>query len=164
MRKLGIFFVLLYLRLLAKSALALHKPYVIGIAGSVGKSSTKNALMAILKDSYSCEAVGNSETGIPLGILGIVPTSYSVSAWISMLLRAPIGIMHLKGIKYLVAEMGIDEPVPPKNMTYLLSILKPNIAVSLNVAIGDATPPHAMQFESILTSGQNFDRHEALLN
>ena len=130
-------------------ALKRHQPYIIGIAGSVGKSSTRNALFAILKDKAQTKMVGNSETGIPLGILGIAPYGYTTKNWVAMIIRAPFGLNYLKGTKYLIVEMGIDEPYPPKNMEYLLTILTPQIAIDLNVS---AT--HTMQFEKILTDIQ----------
>jgi len=137
---------LLYLKLLAKVALFIARPKIIGIAGSVGKSSTQSAIYAAIKDNVSAYAShGNSETGVPLGILGIKPTSYSFFSWIKMCLRAPFGIGNLLGKKYLVLEMGIDDPFPPKNMEYLLTIARPDIAISLNIA-----GPHLMQFEKLL--------------
>ena len=140
------YILLLYLKSLAKVALFIARPKIVGIAGSVGKSSTQSAIYAAIKDSVSAYAShGNSETGVPLGILGIKPTSYSFTSWIKMCARAPFGIGNLIGKKYLVLEMGIDDPFPPKNMEYLLTIARPAIAISLNIA-----GPHLMQFEKLL--------------
>ena len=146
MRNLATRCTLSYLRFLARLALKLHKPYIIGIAGSVGKSSARNALYSILKDVAPTRVVGNSETGIPLGILGITPQGYSKKDWGRMLLRAPLGLNYLKNTTYLIAEMGIDEPYPPKNMEYLLTICQPRISIDLN-----AEATHTMQFEKLLT-------------
>lgn len=140
---------LFYLRFFAQKALKKHQPTIIGIAGSVGKTSTRNAIEAILKDYFPVKSIGNSETGIPLGILGMKPESYSKIDWLKMLANSPLNTDFLKGTKYLIAEMGIDDPNPPKNMDYLLTILKPDIALSLNIA---AT--HTMQFEKALTKEQ----------
>lgn len=145
MKEVMIWPVLWYLRFLTKAAFLINRPKIIGIAGSIGKSSTRNAIFAVLKNYYKVKMVGNSETGIPLGILGITPKSYSTINWILMLFKAPFGIFNLKNIDYLIAEMGIDDPYPPKNMAYLLSILKPDIAISLNIC-----GPHLMQFEKTL--------------
>ena len=145
------YILLLYLKSLAKVALFIARPKIIGIAGSVGKSSTQQAIYAAIKDTVSAYAShGNSETGVPLGILGIKPTSYSFSSWVKMCIRSPFGIGNLLGKKYLVLEMGIDDPFPPKNMEYLLSIVKPDIAISLNIA-----GPHLMQFEKALKHEEN---------
>lgn len=146
MRNFAIWSVLYYLRFWARLALALHRPYVIGIAGSVGKSSTRNALFAVLKDYFSAKVVsGNSETGIPLGILGIEIDGFNKKNWLKTLCKAPLRIFNLRGVQYLVVEMGIDDPYPPKNMSYLLTIVKPDMSIDLN-----ATATHTQQFEKLL--------------
>jgi UDP-N-acetylmuramyl pentapeptide synthase len=152
-------FVLIYLRFLARIALVVHKPKIIGIAGTAGKSSTRNALEAVLQDHFVIKTVhGNSETGIPLGILGIEINGYGILSWLSMLIRAPFGLLYLGGTQYLIAEMGIDEPDPPKNMEYLLSILKPEIAIYLNEG-----SVHTMQFEK-LARGKTFKSEQEKIN
>ncbi len=135
MKSIAVSFILWYLRSIARFSLWLNRPTVIGIAGSVGKSSTRNSVYAALRDSVQVKMVsGNSETGLPLGLLGIKPSGYSPLHWITMLLRAPFGIVYLRGTTHVVVEMGVDGPFPPKNMEYLLSFVRPDIAVSLNVA------------------------------
>lgn len=149
MRKYLSFFILRYLHFFAKIALAQHKPTIIGITGTVGKSSVRNALQAILKTHYNIKSIGNSETGIPLDILGVSPHDYSVFDWLRMIILIPFGTFGLRKIDYLIAEMGIDDPYPPKNMSYLLTIIKPDIAIVLNVG-----PAHTMQFEKLLQEQQ----------
>lgn len=149
---------LTYLRFFAKKALEQHNPTIIGIAGSVGKSGTAHALFSVLKLHGSTKLVGNSETGIPLGILGIQPKDYTIADWLRMLVAAPQGIDHLQGTKYLIAEMGIDEPFPPKNMGYLLTILKPTIAVVLN-----ESATHSQQFEKALSDEERTKSDEEKL-
>lgn len=146
MKKLFVNAILFYIKFWAKTAIFIHKPTTIGIAGSVGKSSTRNAIYAILKDHASTRFVyGNSETGVPLGILGIGMEDYSLTTWIQTLIACPFRVLSIGKYKYMVVEMGIDDPMPPKNMNYLLSIIKPDIAISLNVS---AT--HTQQFEKLL--------------
>ncbi len=159
MRELSVWAVLFYLRFWARLALVLHRPYVIGVAGSVGKSSTRNALYAVLMDHFSVKVVsGNSETGVPLGILGITIEGFNKKNWLSVMLRAPLQINNLKKTQYLVVEMGIDDPYPPKNMTYLLTIVKPEMAIDLN-----ATATHTQQFEKVLKKHTK-DNLEFILN
>jgi len=150
-------FVIWYLRFIVHIALAINRPYIIGIAGSTGKSSTRNAIYSVIKDYYPTKFIfGNSEVGVPLGLLGITPGNYSFFDWARMLILAKFKIFNLVGVKYLVVEMGIDDPNPPKNMGYLLTIIKPDIAISINVS---AT--HTMQFEKLLLEKEkgraNFD-------
>lgn len=155
MKKQVINLTLSYLRFLAKRSLKKHRPKIIGVAGSVGKSSTSQAIDAILSNYFNTEVIGNSETGIPLGILGIDPKGFGKTDWASMLGKAALGNNHLNHIEYLIAEMGIDEPDPPKNMDYLLTILKPDIAISLN-----ASATHSMQFDK--TVPENITGEERL--
>lgn len=146
MRDKAVWIALFYLRFWARLALKLHRPYVIGVAGSVGKSSTRNALNAVLKDHFITKVVsGNSETGVPMGILGIKIEGFTKSKWLKTFLKAPFKINSLKKVQYLIIEMGIDDPYPPKNMSYLLTIVKPDMAIDLN-----ATATHTQQFEKVL--------------
>lgn len=146
MRNLLVWVILYYLRFWARIALKVHRPYVIGIAGSVGKSSTRNALHAVLKDHFITKVVsGNSETGVPFGILGLPIEGFDKKNWLQSLLKAPLGVTNLKKVQYLIVEMGIDDPEPPKNMSYLLTIIKPDMAIDLN-----ATATHTQQFEKLL--------------
>ncbi|MFH1826823.1 MAG: Mur ligase family protein [bacterium] len=141
--------VLRYLRFFAKLSLKIHKPTVIGITGSVGKSSTRNIIYGLLKDYFPTKMIskGNSETGIPLGILGLSPINYSKFDWIRMLTLSPFGLSYLSKTKYLIIEMGVDDPYPPKNMEFLLTIVKPAISIFLNVH-----PVHTMQFEKSISN------------
>lgn len=145
MRKYLTLIVLMYLRFFARKALTRHKPTIVGIAGSVGKSSTAHMLFSVLSLQGKTKLIGNSETGIPLGILGIQPKDYTIADWLRMLVAAPQGIDHLQGTTFLIAEMGIDDPFPPKNMGYLLTIIKPEIALVLN-----ESATHSQQFEKAL--------------
>ena len=51
-----------------------HKPVVIAITGSVGKTSTKEAIATVLKSKFNVRTAKknlNTEVGVPLTILGI---------------------------------------------------------------------------------------------
>lgn len=138
--------ILSYFRFWARLAINMHTPTVIGIAGAVGKSTARQALYAVLKGYKPTKMIeGNSETGIPLGILGLFPVTYSASEWISFVLMAPFRLQYLKLTDYLLVEMGIDGPFPPKNMEYLLTIVKPHVAILLN-----ESPAHVGNYEIAL--------------
>ncbi len=145
-RKALISLVLWYLRTVARLALAQSRATIIGIAGSVGKTSTREALYAILRDIAPTHMVsGNSETGVPLGLVGLFPHDYSPLDWLRMLFVAPFRIGFLRNMRYIIVEMGIDDPFPPKNMEYLLTIVQPHIGI-----ITEESATHTMQFEKIL--------------
>jgi UDP-N-acetylmuramoyl-tripeptide--D-alanyl-D-alanine ligase len=146
--------ILVYIRYFARKGISKHKPSVIGITGSVGKSSTRNIIYAALRDHVNVKVLdkGNSEIGIPLALLGLTSKSLgfqtvmtSIVDWARILRSAPFSADYLKGTQYVIAEMGVDEPDPPKNMGYLLTILKPQIAVFLNVF-----PAHTLQFDPVI--------------
>ncbi len=149
MKKLLISFVLFYLRLAAKIQIAKIKPKIIGIAGSSGKSSLTSLVAGILSEKYSVkQSLGkNSETGLPLDILGIHMTDFSPAAWLGAMLLVPIKLL-VNWTRYdmYIAEMGIDSPVEPKNMSYLLKIIQPTIGVVTNVSL-----EHSVYFEPYVT-------------
>ncbi len=159
-QKLGLIF-LHYIRILAKIHLAKLNLYrrilgrkkikKIGITGSAGKTSTMYAVVAALKDSFKVKysEKANSESGIPLNILGLQMQDFSLQDWFRV---AGLAILKLftnwEDYDVYVVEMGVDEPKEPKNMSYLLKIIRPDIGVFVSV-----TSVHAMQFEPICTSG-----------
>ncbi len=150
MKRIFLWCVVLYLFLWAKLALFIARPReVIGIAGSVGKSSTRILIYEILRGQFATAMLsGNSETGIALSALGIWPKDYSVGDWLRMLILAPFGIFHLVGKTHIIVEMGTDDFRPPKNMGFLLGLVKPTIAVHMN-----ATATHTEQFSQAVAGG-----------
>ena len=158
MKRLPSLLLLHYFRILAKIQLAKvrfllrlsgQKLTIIGITGSAGKTSTLLATEAVLKNHFKVKTSygSNSESGIPLNILGIKVTNYSLLAWLKYALTAPLMLLFNWG-KYQVyiVEMGIDEPTEPKNMSYLLRIIHPDIGVFLNVG-----QVHSMQFDTTVS-------------
>ncbi len=138
-------FVLIYLRLLAKLQLIKISPIIVGIGGASGKSSLSAIIASVLSSKYKVkQGQGkNSETGIPLDILGINPGNYTILDWIRILILGFIGIfVNWKHYDIYVAEMGIDGPNEPRNMSYLLKIIKPKIATLTNISF-----EHSVYFE-----------------
>src|SRR3989344_1014299 len=155
MKKLITTLLLLYIHIFAKLALVNNRATFIGITGSAGKTSARDMLFAILKDKYHTYAItkGNSETGVALGILGLKVESIgfsslhkSIKDWLRILILAPTRLRYLQQYDYVLVEMGIDDPFLPKNMSYLLDIVKPDIAVVLN-----AYGVHGENFEKVVS-------------
>lgn len=153
--------ILFYLRFLAKLQLIKVKPLIIGITGSAGKTSLRYAVAAILQDKYKVKmsSKANSETGIPLNILGFPPRSYAYRDWLWLL---PLALWQLltNWEKYdiYIVELGVDSPCPPKNMAYLLTIVQPKIGVFLNVL-----PVHSAAFDSLVPTTVSASKRKQLL-
>jgi UDP-N-acetylmuramoyl-tripeptide--D-alanyl-D-alanine ligase len=103
----------------AQMVLRKFKPKIIGVAGSVGKTSTKDAIYASLEKFVSIrknKKSFNSEIGVPLTILGLETGWGSPLAWIKNII---LGLKPLIGKEYpewLVLELGTDRPGDMKQL------------------------------------------------
>ncbi|MEI6221908.1 MAG: UDP-N-acetylmuramoyl-tripeptide--D-alanyl-D-alanine ligase [bacterium] len=133
MKKLFRTTVLAWLKLFAKLKLQATKPEIIGLTGSAGKTSLMYATKAVLSSQYRVNytAKANSESGIPLHILGLQMTNYSVFDWLRVCFLAPIQwLFYNKPAQKYIMELGIDKP---GDMAYLLTIVQPRVAAVLNI-------------------------------
>lgn len=145
MKKIFIPIVLWYLRMAAKLQLTKIKPTIVGVGGSSGKSSLTQLIKIVLQERYAVDSSKekNSETGIPLHILNIHMEAFSYFNWLKAILLAPLRLLfYWPKTDMLIAEMGIDSPVEPKNMSYLLKIVTPTVGVVTNVSL-----EHSVYFE-----------------
>lgn len=142
-------FILAYLRFFARLQLRKNpQATIIGVTGSAGKTSTRLAIVKILagRGRVKQSAHANSESGIPLNILGLSMTDYSLIDWLRVCILAPLRVLtYREAYDYYVVEMGIDGPHPPKNMRYLLSIVRPHIAVVTSIGL-----VHAAAFDHLV--------------
>ncbi len=141
--------ILHYFRLLARLQLKKNpRAIIIGVTGSSGKTSTRLAIVHLLRSKGVVKHTvhANSESGIPLNILGLTPRDYSMLDWLRLIILAPLKLLtNWEHYDYYVVEMGIDSPSAPKNMSYLLSILVPHIAVVLGASL-----THAQNFDYLV--------------
>ncbi|MDD4333179.1 MAG: Mur ligase family protein [Patescibacteria group bacterium] len=134
------------LKILASLILKKYKPEVIGITGSVGKTSAKEAIFAILSTNFKVRRNiknYNNEIGLPLTIIGVDSPGRSIFGWFNVFFKA-IKLILFRDKNYpdiLILEMGVDRP---GDMNYLLSIVTPNIGVVTRIG-----PTHLEYFESI---------------
>ncbi len=108
----------------SKRVLARYKPKVIAITGSVGKTSTKDAIYTVLSHFYSVRKSYksfNSEIGLPLTIIGCKNGWNNPLVWIENILKGfwLLAWKH-KYPKYLVLEVGAGKPGDIKNVAYWL--------------------------------------------
>lgn len=129
----------------AKLVLAKHKPFVIGVTGNLGKTSTKDAIYAVLKDHVHVrrsEKSLNSEFGVPLTILGEKSGWSNPVAWIGILFRGLLVPWARMYPTHLVLEVGADRP---GDIESIAKWLKPDITV---VTQFGQVPVHIEFFEN----------------
>lgn len=129
----------------AKLVLAKHKPFIIGVTGNLGKTSTKDAIFAVMKDHVHVrrsEKSLNSEFGVPLTILGEKSGWSNPIKWLIILVRGLFVPWNDEYPTHLVLEIGADRPGDIKSIA---EWLKPDIAV---VTQFGQVPVHIEFFEN----------------
>ncbi|MFA5024452.1 MAG: UDP-N-acetylmuramoyl-tripeptide--D-alanyl-D-alanine ligase [Patescibacteria group bacterium] len=105
----------LKLKFWSKLILKKYQPLVIGITGSIGKTSAKEAIALVLKNERRVRTSSknyNNEIGVPLTIIGSESPGRSLFGWAGVFWRAA-GLWLLTDKNYpqvLVLEMGVDRP------------------------------------------------------
>lgn len=147
-----------YLRFWAVRYLNRTKPEIIAVTGSVGKTSAKDAIFAVLNERYRDEVRKshgnlNNETGVPLSILGFHNSPNNFLSWIPILLSVPFKSMTQKKYRFLILELAADKP---GDIKYLTSFIHPKIAVL--TAIGPAHMEAFGNLEKIIEEKANLLR------
>lgn len=129
----------------AKLLLRRTKPKIIAVTGSVGKTSTKDAIYAAIKNhvhARKSEKSFNSEIGVPLSVLGLENGWNNPFIWIKNLIEG-LFIALLPGHypEVLVLEAGVDRP---GDMSRLTAWLRPDIVVLTRLP---DIPVHVEYFE-----------------
>lgn len=128
-----------YLKFWATGYLKRTNPEIVGVTGSVGKTSTKEAIFEVLKTKFGddvrkAEGNLNNESGLPVAILGFKSApSYEAKnsfGWIPIIIQAPFRSFFLKKCKILILEYAADKP---GDIKYLTSIAKPKVAVLTSI-------------------------------
>ena len=113
-----------------------YRPIIIGVTGSIGKTSAKEAIFYVLQDRLKVRMSPknyNSEIGLPLSIIGAQTAGRSLLGWLGVFLTA-LKILIVKDEDYpevLVLEMGVDHP---GDMDYLTKIAPPTVGVVTSVS------------------------------
>lgn len=153
--------ILWYLAFWAKVSLFKIRPKIIGVGGASGKTSLSHFLKLILSEKYSArETAGkNSQTGIPLSILGIRLAGYSSWDWFLAILKSPLkALFDFTKYQIFIAELGIDSPFPPNNMSYLLKIVRPQVAVLTSIGF-----EHSENFEPLVMNLRGKEKEKKIL-
>lgn len=122
-----------FLKICAQKYVKKHNPKVIGITGSVGKTSARMIIAQVLKQVQNTQVVStspknfNSELGIIFSIFEITEFTPSISSlakniWIILKKL----FFSKKPYDILVLEYGIDAP---GDMKYLTSVVQPDYGI-----------------------------------
>ncbi len=125
--------VLWLLKRWAKRRLKGFKGKVIGVTGSIGKTSTKEAIYSVLNTQFKVKKTQksmNSDFGLPLTILDIDSGFSSAFTWSWLLAKAFYNSLFADHSDVLLLELGADKP---GDMDFLISIVRPDIAIMTNV-------------------------------
>src|SRR3989304_5182744 len=109
------------LRILATFVLKKYRPYVIAVTGSVGKTSTKEAIFAVSKSfepkTRRSFANYNTEIGVPLTILSEKEKIRGFRSWLKVILKGlTLLALRLDFPKILIFGVGGGRPRGQQNL------------------------------------------------
>lgn len=119
------------LAFLARLVLLRRKPKIVAITGSVGKTSSKDAIAKALSVSFSVrksEKSFNSDIGVPLTILNLKNAWGNPFFWLLNLIKGVFEVVSPESYpEWLVLEVGADKPGDLKK---IFSWLTPDVVVA----------------------------------
>lgn len=134
------------LELEARAILKKYQPKIIAVTGSVGKTSTKDAIYTVISKfvhARKSEKSFNSDIGVPLTILGCDNAWSNPIKWLKNIWQGLILIIFKKAYpEWLVLEVGADRPGDIKKIS---EWLKTDIVVVTKFA---KVPVHIEYFKS----------------
>lgn len=133
------------LRWMAITVLNKYNPSIIGITGSVGKTSAKEAVYLALASKFRVRKNiknYNNEIGIPLTIIGAESGNRSLLKWLKVFFKwLAVIIFPYEYPEVLVLEMGVDKP---GDMGYLLNFVPVRVGIITSIS-----PVHLEYFKSV---------------
>lgn len=149
-------FFLFFLGFAARMIIKIHKPFVIGVTGTVGKTTITSNIATYFWSLFGKKEVQispyhyNGEYGLPLSIIWVKTGWRNPFRWLWVFLVAFYRCLTPYP-KYLILEYGVDHP---GEMKFLLSIAQPDIAI-----IAPISPNHLEQFWTL----QEYRREKLLI-
>lgn len=137
--------VVFILTLEARAVLIRHRPQIIAVTGSVGKTTTKDAIFSALSGSLHVRKSAksfNSELGVPLTILGLETGWNDPWKWLGNMAHGFLAIFASSYPKWLVLEVGADRP---GDIHKIARWLRPDISIITGVP---DIPVHVEYFNS----------------
>jgi len=134
-------FIVAILRRQAKRVIKKNKPTAIVVTGSIGKTSTTQAIATVLSESFAVRqtiANYNTDVGVPCSVFGRkFPRSLkNPFAWLRLLIANELDIYKKPDYSVLVLELGTDKPGEIADFDWL----------SPSIAVVTAVSPEHMEF------------------
>ncbi len=129
----------------ARLVLMRHKPQIIAVTGSVGKTTTKDAIYAALSGTHHIRKSAksfNSDFGVPLTILGLETGWNDPWKWLMNIFHGFIVLFESRYPQWLVLEVGADRPGDIRKIAVWL---RPDVSVITGVP---DIPVHVEYFNS----------------
>lgn len=129
----------------AKLVLKKYQPKIVAVTGSVGKTSTKDAIYSALASSFfvrKCQKSFNGDIGVPLTILGLQNAWSNPLLWLENIAKGFMAVITTHPYpSWLVLEVGADRP---KDIAKIMEWVKPDIGVATRIG---ETPVHVEFFK-----------------
>jgi UDP-N-acetylmuramoyl-tripeptide--D-alanyl-D-alanine ligase len=124
------FLVVPLLVLFARAVIHRYKPRILMVSGSVGKTSTKDAIASVLAPHFfirKSDKSFNSELGVPFTVLGVENPWNNPLSWLKVF-KAAFALLVLPNHypNLLVLEVGADQP---GDLARILRIATPDVVV-----------------------------------
>ncbi len=129
----------------ARLVLLRHKPRIIAVTGSVGKTTTKDAIYAALSRTHHIRKSAksfNSDFGVPLTILGLETGWNDPWKWLLNIVHGFTVIFSKTYPAWLVLEVGADRPGDIRKIAVWL---RPDVSIITGVP---DIPVHVEYFNS----------------
>lgn len=126
-----------------------HKPILVVVVGSVGKTSTRRAIATVLAEKLRVRTHDenyNMEVSVPPSLLGVEypEDPHSINAWFQVLRAMSLRIRQPKDVDVIVQELGTDKP---GDVPYFGKYLSPDIAVV--TAVSDEHMEHFNSLDDV---------------
>ncbi len=146
LRRIGKSITLSLLALISRAILKKYRPKIVAVTGSVGKSSTKDAIYSVLTGAFRArksEKSYNSEFGVPLTVIGAHTGWGNPLLWGYILCKGLFVLLFpYRYPEWLVLEVGADKP---GDLEHLMRWVTPDITV---VTRFPEVPVHVEFYES----------------
>ena len=130
----------------AKAVLKKYHPNIVAITGSVGKTTTKDAIYSVLAEHFfvrKSDKSFNSEIGVPLTILGLPNVWSNPVLWLRNLFDGLLLVLFPHPYpQWLVLEVGADRP---GDIERVMQWIHPDISVVTRLS---KVPVHVEFFDS----------------